>query len=93
MVKSGADFESMFVAKSQELQVLRTNEVFDGNQTFINIGELGNYPFDMDDPIFELDRPCPKASRYKGIKMKDRNIKSIDCPICTLELDVPKRVS
>ena len=47
----------------------------------------------MDDPSFELDRPCPKAARYKGIKMKDRNIKIIDCPICTMELDIPKRVS
>ena len=27
----------------------------------------------MDDPIFELDSPCRKAAKYKGMKMKDMN--------------------
>jgi len=56
--------------------------VFDGNQTFINLGELGNYPFDMDDPIFELNSTCKKSMKYKGLKMKDINIKNTSCPIC-----------
>ena len=86
-------FEKMFVAKSSEQPMLRKVDVFDGNQSFINLGELGNYPFDMDDPIFELSSCCRRAAKYRGTRMKDINIKIKSCPICQKSLQFPKNVA
>jgi len=48
----------LFKEKAHELPQLQKNEGFDGNKTFINVGQKGHFPFDMDDPIFELAAPC-----------------------------------
>jgi hypothetical protein len=56
------------------------------------VGNKGNVPFDMDENIFDLDRPCPKAARYKGIKMKDINIPVNNCGVCNKLLQIPKAV-
>lgn len=75
MLKSDDNlFEKQFISESKKLPMLQKDQKFDGSNTYINVGVKGNFPFDMDDPIFTLDRPCPGAARYKNIKMKDINM-------------------
>ena len=87
------NFEDEFIKASKEPVVLMKKDRFDGNQTYINVSQKGNFPFDMDDNIFNLCGAAPKASRYKGLKMKDINIPVTDCSICTTKLQVPKKVA
>jgi hypothetical protein len=75
-------FEKQFISESKKLPMLQKDQKFDGSNTYINVGIKGNFPFDMDDSIFNLDRPCPGAARYKNIKMKDINMLVHQCEVC-----------
>jgi hypothetical protein len=84
MLKNGDDnlFEKQFISESKKLPILMKDQKFDGSNTYINVGTKGNFNFDMDDPIFNLDRPCPGAARYKNVKMKDINLPVQQCQVC-----------
>jgi hypothetical protein len=75
-------FEKQFISESKKLPILMKDQKFDGSNTYINVGTKGNFTFDMDDPIFNLDRPCPGAARYKNVKMKDINLPVQQCQVC-----------
>ena len=85
MLKSGDNlFEEQFISESKKVPLLEMNQKFDGSNTYINVGTKGNFTFDMDDSIFNLDRPCPGAARYKNIKLKDINIPVQQCHVCQI---------
>ena len=79
-----SEFEKMFEQESKNIPMLNAKHKFDGSNTYINVGEKGNFPFDMDDPIFQLDRPCVAAARYKGIKLKDIKLPVQQCQVCQI---------
>ena len=93
MVKNpDQSFDEQFMTQAKQVPVLKKTDTLESGQTYVNVGNKGNFPFDMDENIFDLDRPCPKAARYKGIKMKDINIPVSTCGVCNKNLQIPKAV-
>lgn len=76
------DLMKLFTQKANEMPQLQKDEGFDGNATFINVGQKGHFPFDMDDPIFELSEPCEGAKKYLMLDKKNIKYPVKHCQVC-----------
>ena len=77
------DYEDAFTNTAKKKQEINREHVFDSKRTFIKVANFNKrFPFDTQEPIFELCCAHPKSLTAKGIKMKDIEVHQDKCNCC-----------
>ena len=77
------DFEDAFTNTAKKKQEINREHVFDSKRTFIKVGNLNKrFPFDTQEPIFELYQAHPRSLTAQGLKIKDVDVQQEKCNCC-----------